>query len=180
MQDLTREVINISTDGSHRKKSNVVGIGGFCQYKGSNYAFSMNYTQEELCKILGVYFMEVSNPTAEYYANLFALENLRGLRDKCIIIECDFNGCASWFNEKWQRKNEGIIKIHNRIKLLQNEFLKEYNTEVSIKWVKGHAGQHGNEMADSLATSTKSINTFDKIVSMKEELNDLDLTTFKL
>ncbi|WOO43118.1 ribonuclease HI [Rubellicoccus peritrichatus] len=106
------------------------------------------------CKTLYGSELETTNNRMELQA---VLEALRALKEPCeILIRSDskyvIDSLSDWM-WKWASKGWRISK--NRVP--ENlDLLKEYAKEVqrhrvSFEWVKGHAGDPDNELADSLA-----------------------------
>lgn len=79
--------------------------------------------------------------------------------DSMYVINC----CTFWY-KKWQvngwitsngkdvQNKEDIISV---VELIDKLKFKQFN--LKIKYVKGHSGVHGNEMADKLAKKGRTV-----------------------
>lgn len=85
-----------------------------------------------------------------------AIETLRSLRqegseilihsDSKYLIDCCSKWMAGWKRQGWKRKG-GALKNVDLLKIL-DELLSRH--QVRWQWVKGHAGDCGNEYVDAL------------------------------
>ena len=109
--------------------------------------------------LYGAYVEEGTNNVAELNALLKALQIAYANRDRYsqITIKSDSKysidsttkWAYGWEKKGWQRKG-GEIK---NLELIQRTF-KGYNLlkdRLNIEYVKGHAGEEGNELADKMA-----------------------------
>lgn len=101
--------------------------------------------------------LESTNNRMEMRAIIKALEYAAG---RACEIRSDSQLCvntltvwaAGWRANGWKKKKAKDGEIKN-LDLVQQAFaLKEANPLARIVWVKGHAGEAGNELADELAT----------------------------
>jgi ribonuclease HI len=148
---MEREIVDIYTDGSAEKAGTKrLGCGSYCHYNDEDYSMSISCTREVLSKYGIPLSQPCSNPTSEFVA---FVETLRIL--KCtsknfhLKFWIDYNGVGKWTSGEWKAKEPHIkliLEEYNKIK-------KTMKCEVSIHWVKGHSGEHGNVMADALAGS---------------------------
>ena len=97
-----------------------------------------------------------TNNRAELYAIHRALEIVLSQGGTCpVVIYSDSTyarKCLLEWRAAWERSNFKDDTIKNR-DLIEDTWalLDSYPRPVEIKWVKGHAGNLGNEMADQLA-----------------------------
>ena len=145
-------ILDIYTDGSHKKHSSKggLGIGIFCKYKDVEYKLSATVNRSLLLSY-GVTETECSNPTAEYIALAETLKILktRSFHSKSVInIYSDYEGVQKWTNGIWQAKKPYIIKIRDYVV----SSIKEIECTVELIRVSSHSGVYGNDMADKLAS----------------------------
>ena len=134
-------IIKIYTDGACRGNPGKGGWGALLVYKKSSkelYGFSADTTNN---------IMELTA----------VIESLKSIKRKCpIIITTDStyvkNGITNWI-ESWKKNNWKTTKkkpVKNKELWIELDTLcKLYDIE--WKWVKGHSGHPGNEVADALA-----------------------------
>ena len=140
-------IIEVYIDGSSKGNPGPGGAGIVIHDKA---------TQETL-GIHGIPLGYVTNNQAEFLALKHALTEIktRGLSEHSINILTDSQLVVGIFSQNWRaRANlELVVEIRNLLK----EFPK-----VTFAYVRGHNGNHGNELADSLAQeaaeSQKGIN----------------------
>ena len=110
---------------------------------------------------LGAYVKErksdprTSNNRAEIGAMLMALEALYrlhelGSRPEKIVIFSDSEYTIRCMNGSWQRKKN--TDLWPEVDILAERLRSITNGKYEVKWVKGHAGNEYNEIADELAT----------------------------
>ena len=97
---------------------------------------------------------DTTNNRMEMMAVIQALRSLKKEPTKmCIhsdskyVIDCCSKWMSGWKAKGWKKKG-GELKNLDLLKLL-DELLSKH--QVSWQWVKGHAGDEGNEKADELA-----------------------------
>lgn len=108
-------------------------------------------------------FKHTTNNRMEYRACLKALEtikikNLKGVTlytDSKYVMESLTNWGHKWKRLGWTRNKSGSEKIKN-VDLFKACYLLNEELAVNWQWVKGHAGNLGNERADTLANSAAS------------------------
>jgi len=134
--------IIIYTDGSC---SGNPGVGGW----GALLVFGENKKE-----ISGF----VKNTTNNQMEIIAAIEALQVLKTSCTInLYTDSiylkRGITSWIQNwkknNWQKKDRSPVKNISLWKKLQDK-IQEH--EVTWHWVRGHANNHGNNIADKLAT----------------------------
>jgi ribonuclease HI len=110
---------------------------------------------------LGAYVKErkseprTSNNRAEIGAMMMALEALyrleeMGLGPEKITIFSDSEYTIRCMNGSWQRKKN--TDLWPQVDILSERLRKVTGGKYEVKWVKGHAGNEYNEIADELAT----------------------------
>lgn len=137
----------IYTDGSSNGKSN--DHGGWA---------AVLIHKDKVLKISG-YDSNATNQTMELTA---ALQGLLALKESCevsIILDSQYvmHGFTKFWVKSW-KKNNWISSTGTPVK--NREIWEELdkavsNHKVSWTWVKGHSGNHYNEMADQLAKAAK-------------------------
>lgn len=142
------------TDGaSSPQKEHGIGGWGFCMF-----------TEGVDCEIRqSGYEKDTTNQRMEMLAIIKALRTATQLSDKPVnvLIVSDSRYCIdgitqwshNWKRNGW-RKSGGEIK---NLDLWKRMYDLVYNKHlvVEFKWVKGHSGDHYNDIADELATSAK-------------------------
>lgn len=133
----------VYTDGScNNKTRDAGGYGVVIIYKG------------EVFKISGGSYNETTSQRMELLAVIKALKKTKGL-DCNVIIHSDSQYIVNSVNEGWLHRWEREDFIGRPNSGLWREFLLHYNEfdkgQVIMKWVRGHNGNHYNEMADELA-----------------------------
>jgi len=104
---------------------------------------------------------KTTNNTAELYGVIRALQyacNLEKLSSVCIYTDSNYivssiENLDKWKVNGWKRQDGQIITHREEwltiVELLT--FLNSSSTLVNIKWIKGHNGSYGNEVADLFA-----------------------------
>ncbi|WP_074852503.1 ribonuclease HI [Gordonia westfalica] len=136
-------VVEISTDGACLGNPGPGGWGAVLRYKGTEKRISGSEPDS-------------TNNKMELTA---AIEGLAALtRPSKVIIYTDStyvrNGIMKWVSgwqsNGWKTKDKKPVKNADLWRRLIEE---EKRHEVEWRWVKGHAGDHFNEIADELATT---------------------------
>jgi len=139
----TDAVVEISTDGACLGNPGPGGWGAVLRYKGKEKRISGSDP-------------DTTNNKMELTA---AIEGLAALtRPSRVIIYTDStyvrNGItkwvAGWQANGWKTKDKKPVKNADLWRRLIEE---EQRHQVEWRWVKGHAGDHYNEIADELATT---------------------------
>lgn len=115
-------------------------------------------------------FKHTTNNRMEYRACLKALETIKEKKlkgvtlytDSQYVMESVTNWGHKWKRLGWARNKSGSEKIKN-VDLFKACYLLNEELEVNWQWVKGHAGNIGNERADTLANSAASWSTVKQI-----------------
>ena len=129
-------MIEIYIDGSSKRNPGPSGAGIVIQDKA---------TQETL-GIHGIPLGCVTNNQAEFLALKHALIELkiRELSDDPVNILTDSQLVVGIFSQNW--KARANLELVTEIRNLLKEF-----PQLTFAYVRGHNGNHGNELADSLA-----------------------------
>lgn len=150
--------IHIYTDGSD--KTNHLGFGAFCNYKGVSYEMSRTCDDRCLARYKINRKEKISNPTMEFMGFAQTLRTLSMLNidweSEHLYFYIDYNGVEKWMSGEW-KCNEYYIK---NIKSKCEEYLNKLGCKYTIYHVKGHSGNYGNDQADRLAGMSENINTF--------------------
>lgn len=133
-----KRVVNIYTDGSHLKHTTGrLGIGGILVIGGQEVAkFSREISTDFLKKNFGT--TDVSNPTCEMLAALFALKIFKDKLQSTdeVHMKADYLGVQAWNLGLWRIKAPYIQKIKDAIdKEIQDQGLQG---RIFFNWVKGH------------------------------------------
>ncbi|AVL99070.1 ribonuclease HI [Gordonia iterans] len=136
-------VVEISTDGACLGNPGPGGWGAVLRYKGTEKELSGSEP-------------DTTNNRMELQA---AIEGLAALtRPSTVILYTDSvyvrDGITKWVNG-WQRNGwkTAAKKPVKNVELWQRLVAETERHDVEWRWVKGHAGDHYNEIADTLATS---------------------------
>ena len=141
--------LQIFTDGS--KSTNGTGAG-IAVFTNNHLTAQMKFKLNSKC----------TNNQAEQLAILKALEHLQQLRGhKAVTISTDSRiTLQSLTNPRIH--THLIEEIRRRVKEMELQ-----GWQIQLKWIKAHAGHHGNELADQLAkeaaTSREIIECYNKI-----------------
>ena len=175
-------MITIYTDGACSKNGSKDAKGGF------------GVVVVEDDKIIDAYqeFSEnTTNNREEIKAILWALENYGLYKDnfQYPVVYSDSMYCVNTFNEwiyNWERngwkKSNG--QAPENLDLLSQFYYSDKMIE--IKYIKGHAGNKYNEIADGLATGKYKIKDFiiEAETTEKNEIDEIlkpfDISTFKV
>ena len=106
-------------------------------------------------------YKNTTNNRMEYRAAIYALEKIkeRNLKnvtlhtDSKYVLESVTNWGHKWKKLGWARNSSGSKKIEN-LDLFKQCYLLNEELDVQWQWVKGHAGNKGNEKADDLANGS--------------------------
>ncbi|WLP93112.1 ribonuclease HI [Gordonia sp. NB41Y] len=137
------DVVEISTDGACLGNPGPGGWGAVLRYKGHEREISGADP-------------DTTNNKMELTA---AIEGLAALtRSSSVVLYTDSsyvrNGItkwvAGWQSNGWKTKDKKPVKNADLWRRLVEE---EKRHQVTWRWVKGHNGDHYNEIADQLATS---------------------------
>lgn len=149
------ERIEIYTDGSHIKGTNLLGWGAYSNINGVEHKLAGQINSQKLREY--DIHEKVSNPTAEFIAFVSVLEKLETLSfKKKVIFKIDYDGVGNWMNGTWKATKSYIRKLRDRAQFLIDKMGLDY----VIEHVPGHSGIKGNEMADQLAKSRRMIDEF--------------------
>nr|WP_040509432.1 ribonuclease HI [Gordonia soli] len=141
--DPADDLVEISTDGACLGNPGPGGWGAVLRYRGKEKEISGSDPQ-------------TTNNKMELTAAIEALAALN--RPSTVILYTDSsyvrNGImkwvAGWQSNGWQTRDKKPVK---NVDLWQRLLEEEKRHTVEWRWVKGHAGDHYNEIADTLATS---------------------------
>jgi len=155
----TPSVMQIYTDGSHRGTH--LGFGSSCIFNEKPYVMSGVCTPD----LLRSYNINerISNPTAEFIALAEILRTLRRVDARVnnirFVFYIDYIGIGHWLDGSWKAKKTYIRNIRDECL----DHIRELRINYSIVHVPSHTGVLGNEIADHLAKSGQTLNTFHEL-----------------
>ncbi len=128
-------------------------------------------------------YRETTNNRMEYRACIYALEKIKekGLSsvtlftDSKYVMESVTNWGHKWKALGWKRNTSGSKKIEN-LDLFKTAYELNQELDVTWQWVKGHAGNKGNERADELANGSASWD-IERLIEDSENLSDDQMQT---
>ena len=135
------KTVEVYTDGACSGNPGPGGWGVYMMFNGHEKKF---YGAEA----------ETTNNRMELLA---AIQALSTLKYTChVILKTDSkyvkDGITQWLpkwkENGWQTANKKPVKNQDLWERLENEIERH---EITWEWVKGHSGEHGNEIADALA-----------------------------
>ena len=126
-------------DGSYNVATGEYSCGVVFLYEGKEETMAQKGEDEELA--------QMRNVAGEILGSQLAMELAvkRGIRK--IKIYHDYQGIASWCLGEWKTNNEGTKAYKKYYDSVQDKL------QVTFVKVKGHSGDHYNDMADELAKS---------------------------
>ncbi len=142
VESMSDGVVEISTDGACLGNPGPGGWGAVLRYKGTEKQLSGAET-------------DTTNNRMELQAAIEALAALT--RPSTVILYTDSvyvrDGITKWV-AGWQRNGwkTAAKKPVKNVELWQRLVLEQQRHTVEWRWVKGHNGDHYNEIADTLAT----------------------------
>ena len=134
-------IIVIYTDGACKGNPGTGGWGAVLEYEDKNK------------KIYG-YEEETTNNRMELTAAIKALSILKNKSNVVLYTDSKYlmEGISTWMDgwkkNNWRTSNKKEVKNIDLWKMIDN---LNKNHIIEWKWVKGHSGNSGNEMADDLA-----------------------------
>lgn len=126
-------------DGSYNAATGEYSCGVVFLYEGEEETMAQKGEDEELA--------QMRNVAGEILGSQLAMELAvkRGIRK--IKIYHDYQGIASWCLGEWKTNKEGTKAYKKYYDSVQDKL------QVTFVKVKGHSGDHYNDMADELAKS---------------------------
>lgn len=103
--------------------------------------------------------METTNNRMEMLAIIKALELAAGrpcfiFSDSMLCVNTLTKWARAWERRGWNKASAGEIK---NLDLVKRAWALVQKSQAKLVWVKGHAGNRGNERADRLANEGRSI-----------------------
>lgn len=140
-RNTTKNPVTIYTDGACRGNPGPGGWGVSLRYNGS-------------IKNLNGAEAETTNNRMELMAAIIGLESLKRpckvvlYTDSKYVLEGITSWMANWKSRGWKTAAKKPVK---NIELWQRLDAATDDHDISWQWIRGHTGDEGNEMADSLA-----------------------------
>ena len=133
-------------DGSYNSKLDIYGSGSIIILPNGKELTILKSNSNNLSKY--------RNVTGEVLASLYTIYQCITLQMDKVVIYYDYKGIENWATGEWKANNELTQTYVNAI----NKYKEHIN--IAFVKVKGHSGDHYNEIADSLAK--KSIENYIK------------------
>ena len=136
-----RKTVAIYTDGSCLGNPGPGGYGVVLKYK-------------QHCKELSGGFRLTTNNRMELLAAIVALETLKDSCDVNLTTDSQYvrqgitQWLVNWKRNNWRTAAKEPVKNKDLWQMLDEQAARH---QVEWRWVKGHAGHYGNEVADQLA-----------------------------
>lgn len=138
--------VHVYTDGACENNGRVGARAGIGVWFADNHP--LNYSE----RVRG----RLTNNTAEIQAATYAIELAKRAGIKKLLLHTDSQfliSCITVWIHKWKKNDWKLFdggQVKNKDDLMA---LDEALEGISVKWdhVRGHRGNHGNEMADALA-----------------------------
>jgi ribonuclease HI/alkylated DNA repair dioxygenase AlkB len=169
----TREnPINIYSDGSDIKGTGKLGFGAVYVYNGTEYYLTGTEEGQDVKDLMDKFpDMKFSNPTMEMLALARSLESFSETGEH-IVINQDYKGAVNYDGlwqhaeesaqrdaKPWKAKEKYISYLVDR-SVAAIKRIEDNGGSVKINWVKGHAGDKMNDLADKYAKDRRNESTF--------------------
>lgn len=143
-------------DGSYDSITNAFSYGIVFFYNGQELHFSKKLIDNDLA--------EMNNVAGEIKGAEAAMQYCLDNNIPSVTIYHDYEGIAKWCNGDWQAKKDGTIAYAN--------FYKEVRSKIYVQFVKvkGHSGEHYNELADKLAKKALGIECMNNVVTEEKKV----------
>ncbi len=157
MPNFTKPFVKIYTDGACSGNPGPGGWGALLIFK------------DKRKKISG-YQTETTNNKMEIQSAISALQTLKTsckielYTDSTYVKKGITEWIYSWEKNNWRKSDNKPVKNAQLWKNLKQEMLKH---DIVWRWVKGHSGNEGNEIADTLAVEAKELAK----IELKEKKN---------
>lgn len=86
------------------------------------------------------------------------------ITDSNYVVNCFYESLDRWKNNNWRRiDNKEIIHLDAWLKIYEFKNKLENSGKIlKFKWIKGHSGEYGNELADLYASVGSNANALNK------------------
>jgi ribonuclease HI len=141
MNNISKQTVEIYTDGACRGNPGIGGWGAILRYQGHEKEM---YGAEK----------ETTNNRMELMAAIQALRSLKRTCDVELTTDSQYlrQGITQWIDQwkkrGWRTSNKKPVKNQDLWEVLHHEVQRHHMT---WHWVKGHSGHAENERADELA-----------------------------
>jgi ribonuclease HI len=128
-----------------------ITIDGACKGNPGPGGWAAIINSEER-KIISGFSPDTTNNRMELTALLEASKVIPN--NSTATIRTDSANVIGWISQGWKRKEPSIRAICQEI----DSIIKTKNLQLSFTWVKGHAGDPDNELADRIASNAAKNN----------------------
>jgi viroplasmin and RNaseH domain-containing protein len=126
-------------DGSYNEEKHMYGSGAIILYKGKEYEFASCGNDENL--------VDMRNVAGEIKASEMAMQWCLDNGVETLKIYHDYRGIADWCTGAWKANKIGTKAYKAFYDQIKDQI------DISFVKVKGHSGDHYNDIADRLAGS---------------------------
>lgn len=137
--DETEDTMIAYVDGSYNVSTKEFSYGMVILYGGEEKRFAKKVEDESLATM--------RNVAGEIKGAEAAMRYAVSKKCKKLVIYHDYEGIARWCLGEWKTNKEGTIAYKKYYDSIKEQLV------VSFQKVKGHSGDHYNDMADELAKS---------------------------
>jgi len=138
----------IYTDGGYFEKQDIGGWG-FVIFKNGQEFIQNSGSQKQTSSLeMELIAAKKALETLQEFAQEIETYSVTLYTDSRILIEGLTEKYTTWCNNQWRVKSGKTVVYKEHWQHLSNLSLQQ---QVELCWVKGHNGNHGNTLADSLA-----------------------------
>lgn len=137
--ELAEDVMIAYVDGSYNVSTKEFSYGMVILYEGEEKRFAQKVEDDSLATM--------RNVAGEIKGAEAAMRYAISKNCKKLVIYHDYEGISRWCLGEWKTNKEGTIAYKKYYDSIKEQL------SVSFQKVKGHSGDHYNDMADGLAKS---------------------------